>query len=379
MKLNDIFQYIKKIELKIPIFKDYIIFDHINSKYIINCLNSKSYFIVNFRQKINLFALFYALLFFYRSEIKIEYLYFFLRLSKKKCLITFNYNRLIIYRIKKYYPTIKVNVIQNGSIPNMFSKKIKNNPFKTYVCDLFFFQSSNDKKILKKNKIIANYINCGSVKNNFYKKQKLQTKKKNFLFISQYREIRNTLPFFKNYNYTLDIFFKELKIFCKKNKYSLSILGATKEHLDEYKFYKTKLIDFKFDLIRSAKINSYKIVDNFDVILGVDSTLIYEALSRGKKIGVFNFGRHLSRIYDPTLNDPFLLNDGDVSEVSKLLSSTHGKFWLKQHNKKKINEILKYIAFTSYDKWKNDNFFYINKTLLYDYNNSKVKKYLNEY
>ena len=119
--LKFIFQKIKKILFKLPMFyfsfpkkNSLVIFDDLNSQNIISSIGYKDTYEIKFRKnRVNFFALIYALIFFFRSNLKVEYINFFIKRSKVNILVTLNFNRLIIYEIKKYYPNIKVIVIHN--------------------------------------------------------------------------------------------------------------------------------------------------------------------------------------------------------------------------------------------------------------------------
>src|SRR5210317_1573342 len=102
---------ITALKFHIPQKKDILIFDNLK----INILEKyigKSFNVIGFRKKeYNFFALIYAMIFSFKTEFKIEYINFFLNFTNKKVLISFNYNRLILYRIKKYYPSVKIIII----------------------------------------------------------------------------------------------------------------------------------------------------------------------------------------------------------------------------------------------------------------------------
>jgi len=166
--LRFIYQKIKIILLKLPIFyfslpkkNSLVIFDDLNSKSIKSSIGYKDTYEIRFRKnRINFFALIYALIFFFRSTLKVEYICFFLKKSKTNILVTINFNRLVIYQIKKYYPNIKVIVIQNGIIGEEFIDKIKNSNYKNLSCDYFFcFTKLESEKI--KNLIKSEFVILG--------------------------------------------------------------------------------------------------------------------------------------------------------------------------------------------------------------------------
>ena len=85
----------------------------------------------------------------------------------------FNYNRLILYRLKKYYPNVKIIIIQNGLSNKFFIDKLKKSKIKL-SCDYFLCMTKIEKKIFEKY-IDANFIIIGSFLNNYYQKEKKKT------------------------------------------------------------------------------------------------------------------------------------------------------------------------------------------------------------
>ena len=55
----------------------------------------------------------------------------------------------------------------------------------------------------------------------------------------------------------------------------------------------------------SRPVNSNIAILSYDFIIGENSTVLYEALSIGKKVGRINFGGFVLRQYDPTQPDGF--------------------------------------------------------------------------
>ena len=79
------YHIIKNLEFTFPKSKEYLIFDNINLNYLFYYLSKEKCNILEFRDnKYNFFAIIYALIFFFKSELKVEYIHFFLKFSKKK-------------------------------------------------------------------------------------------------------------------------------------------------------------------------------------------------------------------------------------------------------------------------------------------------------
>ncbi len=363
--LKKFFVIIKNLQFNIPNKKNYLIFDEINYEYFQNYIGKKNFNILSFRNnKFNFFAILYSLVFFYKSEIKIEYIIFFLKFSKKKTILSFNYNRLVLFRIKKYYPQVKVIVAQNGLASHHFLNKLDKQRF-DYCCDFFFCFSNIEAKIFKK-KIRSNYIVIGSIKNNHYHIIK-KNKKREVIFISQFRNKEldfSVRSFFDTYNYTLKLLFPILSDFCKKNNLILSILGSSDDSNIEIKYYKKFIKNHKFNFYKRNNQLSYTRVENALFGIGVESTLIYEMLSRGNKVGIFNFGLKKFGARDEVL-------------ISKFLLKNQGKFYLKFYNKVGISKILNYLLKVSRYSWNQDNIFY-KEIVPFNKMNLKLKEVLKD-
>ena len=80
--------------------------------------------------------------------------------------------------------------------------------------------------------------------------------------------------------------------FCSKKKIKFYILPLSKNKgtkysenvSEEYEFFKKSLKSTKFRFLNKMKSSdTYRIIDRFNLITFIDSTLGYESISRGKK------------------------------------------------------------------------------------------------
>lgn len=351
--------FLPKIDFSIPKKNSVILFDERNFKYIKKYIINKNYYLIKIRNKnIHFFAFIYALVFFYKSNFKIEYINFFLNFSKKKVLISQNFNRLILYQLKLYYPDIKIIIIQNGVINNRFINLLKKTKYNKLTCDYFCCFSDVERIILQKY-IKANYLTIGSIKNNFYKIKTKKYKKKEVLYISQYRNnLLNKKEFFnlyKNEKLILPIIYE----FCQKKNIIFSILPGDDNFEVEKMHYRKILNTGNFKIYERNLYKSYSRVDGSLFSIGINSTLIFEALARKKKVGIFNFLENTKN-----KDSPYILFEKEFNN--------EGNFWIKRFNKKKIVKILNYLFKVSDKKWlKHNNS--KTKLLLYDTDNSMFK------
>ena len=113
---------------------------------------------------------------------------------------------------------------------------------------------------------------------------------------------------------------------------------------DEYNFYRKhfKNINFKF-IAKTKQRKTYKIIDTSKIILSLESTLAYEALSRGTKVLFFSLrtneipsnGELFGWPYKKKLNGEFWTTRLDVQAIKEKIS------YLERLNNTKFKKILK--------------------------------------
>ena len=365
--LESIYHKIKTILFKLPVFyfnlpkkNSLVIFDDLNSQNIKSSISYKNTYEIKFRNnRINFFALIYALIFFFKSNLKIEYINFFIKRSKINILVTSNFNRLIIYQIKKYYPHVKVIVIQNGIIGNEFISKIKNSYYKNLSCDYFFcFTKLESEKI--KNLIETEFVVLGSIRNNLYEINK-NNKKKQILFISQYRDGLINNPLFRPLYKTEELLLPVVFDFCKKKNLELAILPGDENENKQMDYYKKLLKNGNFLLYSRDLKKTYQRVDDSLFSINIDSALGYESLSRNNKVGFFNF-----------------FDFSEMSFLSRSFYKKDGSFYLGFYDKEKINNVLEYLYSVDDATWENQNFGEFN-SIPFNINNLKLKKILENF
>ena len=282
-------------------------------------------------------------------------------ISQSSILLTTSFKTLIIYQIKHFYPHRKILVIQNGSFGQKFLNMIKKSSYKNLICDYFFCLSKYEIIVLRK-LINTNFKIIGSFRSNHYP---LSREKKNnsIVYISQYRKALLKKANFRDLYYTEKKILPLLLEFCKKNNKLLEILPGENNYQLEYMHYKKILRSNQFFLYKKNIKNSYKVCDISRMCVGIDSTLIFESMSRGTKIAIFNFD---------------ISHNRNITSITKnYFQYSKGKFWLDYFNVDKINQIFKYVYNVNKNKWKNDNFTQIFK-LPYYRNNEMINNTLNK-
>ena len=116
------------------------------------------------------------------------------------------------------------------------------------------------------------------------------------------------------------------------------ILGSTSKIYEE-RYYKKMLKKIKFVIIeRTIRRKTYKILDKSKIILNIDSTAGYEALSRSNKVGFFCIRGN---------RKPFnSLRFGWPNSFKR-----RGIFWTNKNNYKEFKRVMDYLNNVSYQKF----------------------------
>ena len=201
--------------------------------------------------------------------------------TSPKIIISFNDIKNNFYELKDFFKNITFISIQNGlrdegDFKSYFqSRKLK--------CDHIFVVNKHYIKEYKKI-IKSKYHILGRFSNNIVKVKKTTIFNK-FLLISQFEEKKNNLNnFYKKLMSSLSLYFrnsnKKLHILLRRK----DSLGQKKE-IEFYKnFFQSNCVFHK----TSKWKKSYEILDKFENIIFMHSTLGYEAISRKKKVAVFS-------------------------------------------------------------------------------------------
>ena len=278
-----------KIRFDLPKSKEILLFDEIGALVLTEIIK-KDFSILRIPREIKL----------YQNELEINFWIFlkqviifdfkfitycqnYIKFTSPKVVITFNDNYVHFYKLKEKLKNIHFISIQNGVRLQSWFKSKELIESKNLECDhMFVF----NKYILKKYKkyIKTNYHILGGFKNNMV--QVNDTKIFNeFLFISQFHKNNK-----KNQNYQTKVLNLIKKYLSGSNK-KLHILLRNKNSFyqkDEIEYFK-KIFQSKCVFHKTSKWEkSYKIMDRFENIIFMFSTLGYEAISRKKKVAIFS-------------------------------------------------------------------------------------------
>ena len=286
---------------------------------------------------------------FWKGDPRGAYIESFVKLASPKVVVTFIDNDEYFYSISRIFSNVKSIFLQNGSrgeSGDVFSRLIKSDK---YHVDYMLVHGSAIGHHYSKY-LSGQFLPIGSLKNNAVIPENI-VDLDTVLFVSQlnssplnsdvfYFEYDGT-PVYYNQFYAAEIkVLKFLDKWCAENSKQLRICGREQHDYEaEKQFYTDQLTQCIWEYIpRVGHFSSYKLVDNAEIVVFIDSTVGYESIGRGKKTAAFtcrgqsifsnaaNFGWPLNL---PN-NGPFWTNTQDEAEFQRVmdyLNSVDDESW----------------------------------------------------
>ena len=368
-----IFNLLKKLAkakyyFLLPPKKDILIFDTHGAELIKGILPKNSYHILPARYESLNFLFLINCLFNFQISLR-SYTQKYVDYINPKILITYIDNNPLFYELRLKHG--KKIFIQNGRRTAMdifFSKNKINN--KHHVDYMLVHNDSVGKKYQKL--IKGKSIKFGSLQSNSCKIIKSK-KKYDLMYVSTFR-----LNYIKPNKYVYGVKFSDyikkeifllkwLKDFSDKNKRHISILGSERLSAgDEKNFYKNIFGNSGWRYIeRTPKRKTYKIIDQAFIILGIDSTLIYEALSRGLRVGFFGIRGNKYPVNSRKFGWPDSFGN-------------QGPFWTDLASEKEFKRIINNLINYSSKRWNKTSSEYKKKLLHYNFQNTLAKNLIKE-
>jgi surface carbohydrate biosynthesis protein len=342
-----------------------LFYDNINSSLIKKKFHSNDYEILHTRkERLNIIVLI-KMLFNFKN-----YIYNYIKFVNPKVVLTCVDNDYNFYTLKEKFPNITFIAIQGGyrtQHRDFFVKlnelKKKNLLPKLKADYIFLYGKTISNEYLKYIKFKP--ILLGSFRNNFVPISKNKEMKKTVLFISQFRKgehLKN--KFFNKEAQLLPI----IENFCNKKNLKLFIAGCSQTAQQEEKNYFLKIIPSKswVFLNRKSLLSNFRIIDKYEIIIFIDSTLGYEALARNKKVAVFS-SRKISR-----------LNPTEVFSWSQGIKKK-GFFYSNLVSKKEVFRVLNNVSFITKGKWNQKFVNNFREIMSFNYNNKKLFSIIGKY
>lgn len=358
-KIINVFQKINKIKFRfdLPSPKKIVLFDESHSL-ILREIIKKDFCILKVRDEKEIYFWIYIKQIIFFDFKFLTYCENYIKFISPKVLITFIDTDRRFYELKNTFTNIHFISVQNGCRVEknvMFynksyiqSKKLK--------CDhIFVF---NKYYINEYQKIIdSKYHVLGNFKNNIVKIKKVKINS-DFLFLSQFS---NNNKMNRKTEIKLVNFFK---LYLNKSNKKLHILlrnkHPSKDKKEEIDFY-NKILQSKCVFPKTTNWKkSYEILDKFENIIFMYSTLGYEAIARKKKVAIFSpikdFNGRLNFAWPATFRKKY-----DFFSAKKL-------------NYYEVKRVLDNIKNCSQNNWEKKYYSLVKEQLYFNKNNTKLKK-----
>lgn len=377
-------QFIKKLIFQTrwqffkPKEKDVLIYDH-GSEYLFQLIDSSKCFIydVQFdpvhKGSINFYIIIVNFIKNGLKNFKENYKKTYFHYIKPKFIITFRHYNPSFYKIKNIFKNATTIFIQWGKAQRFFFDFDEDKGIKNQVDYMFTFGESVSEQYSKK--IIGKCISVGSIINNNLKLPK-DFEKNTLIFISQFKGSHRILP------KSEEMILKILKKYCQEKKLKFYIntraLNSDKKAEDifskilgekDWHYFPRKYRGIESD------IESYGRVMKSEFVVFLDSTLGYEALSRGKKVVALPLGANIPdwcNKYNVHSYKPFVGHQPPPFGYPLELPDT-GPFWTNVYDEKIIIKILNYITNVSDENWNLDcKKYQIEKIIKFDSGNKSL-------
>ncbi len=291
----------------------------------------------------------------------VAYLEAYIDFVKPKLILSRTDNNPTLWQLKRRpNATYKVALVQNGwriaDSPGGETHMIGARGFENL--DIYFSMGEATKSSFNKN-LNVKYVSVGSLSLNFYLKptdQYLGAK-----VVSLISKFRPKLSDEEQGCKYLGSFAKVTK----DRNLKLQVIGSqvsTEGAKLEKSFYQKAFTKQQFELmIRSSARSSYEKLSNSSIFIFDQSTLGYEALSIGLRVGFISF-QLSTRVVD---------RFGLPLEFGE-----KGPFWTNDPSEEEIGRILDYLLTVSDEQWERDSGWIRDQLMVHDYGNTKIRAYV---
>lgn len=361
-----------KKEFKFPEKRRILIIDKVNSNLITSLINEKVNILATRYESINLLVLLKVILKFKFTFN--DYILEYIKRSGSSVVVSYIDNNLFYYKIKNYFPNIKIILIQNGMRTSYFFKKL--GEVKNLKVDYLLTFSNGYKKNFEKS-INAKIIPIGSLRNNQIDIFKIKKKVLSFISSGPLASMNDKVNIFQNVEISAESYYGvEKKLipliynFCKEHDLRLNIICRSKNDKSyeyEKRFYEDILKDKDFTLSKTFNVeDTYKLSDSSIITAGVYSAFVLETVARGNKTAIFN--ARSKEINEESVN--LFWQSKDIL--------ARGSFWTDVVDENEVKRVLKFCLKTTSDEWIAESKQIIPELIEYNFENSTFRKLIDE-
>ena len=368
-----------KFDFLIPKKNKILIFDKIGSDFIDKYFSKEDIHVLyTRRERLNFYVIILNLL--KGKFTTLDYFETYINCVSPKIVMTGIDNYPIFYKIKEN-PNRKKIVVASAwrtEVHDTDMFKMLSSEEKEYNVDYVFTINDSIGKFFKNKLNAKNVISIGSFKSNYFESEE-SIKNKEMVFVSSFsqnyvflknknKKVTSEISYIDYDNYQKNLLANLCK-YIEEHNSSITILGkADHRFVDlEYQYYKDIFKDKNWNFIKRGETNSYKTVDSFKIVLGLNSTLVYESFSRGNKTIFFDIRSHLETL--KTLRFAWPVENLDKD----------GPFWTRDNSYEGLKKIINNVKNMDENSWKNLHNNYINKIMPQDKKNSNFVSIVNKF
>ena len=172
-----------------------------------------------------------------------------------------------------------------------------------------------------------------------------------------------------NFNNYQSVLIKNLARYGKKYNTKITILGkyAGKLANNEFDYFNLFFKNSNWNFLKSDDVNSYEMVDSSKLVVGLNSTLVYESFSRGNRTIFFDIRSHLESLKTLKFAWP-------VENLEK-----NGPFWTTNSSFEALESILNNIKNMDNQDWEDLSKKYRDLIMPRDNKNLLFKSFIKDY
>lgn len=333
-------------------------------------------------EKVNFFIIFKILLNFKFPTIKL-YIEEYIKIVKPSFIFHNSFNVRFFEIDKKKFNFEFVKIFTQSELKNFYDFKDFVSGKKNLKCDYLFLWSEGIKNKFS-NYIKGNYVVVGSFANNDGPRIENKKLKKELIYISQYRtfkkkkitDTKKTIrDEFHGTRFSWDQFFKVeldlsemLKNYCKINNIKFLIVGTSiNDYKSEKEFFSKRLGNKGWKYIKSLKNKrGIYLTNKAKFIVTVDSTLGYECLGRGQRVGFFSMrNKYIHSSYS---------RFGWTMNLKK-----EGPCWTTNNNTNDFYRVINFLVKAKENEWEKLRENVLNDLMFYDPGNKIYLNYLKKF